>query len=104
MEIKNAAPLTGWRVGDAGFTIFGPKVEGAPAPRIILAGKDRAAVRLAAAAPELLAALEYVSKIIPAARNYFPKSVQNSDRFQLENACATVGAAIHAAKGASHDA
>lgn len=48
------APLTGWRVGDAGLTVFGPKVEGAIAPRVILTGKDRAAVRLAAAAPELL--------------------------------------------------
>jgi hypothetical protein len=47
------APLTGWRIGDAGFTVFGPKTD-EPAPRIILTGKDRAAVRLAAAAPDLL--------------------------------------------------
>lgn len=52
------APLTGWRIGDAGFTIFGPKVEGAISPRTLLTGKDRAVVRLAAAAPDLLAACE----------------------------------------------
>lgn len=51
------APLTGWRVGDAGLTVFGPKT-GAPSPRVLLTGKDRDVVRLAGAAPDLLAALK----------------------------------------------
>lgn len=53
-----------------------------------------------AAAPALLEALEYVEKLIPVARKYFPKSIRNSDSFQLENACATIGKAIHKAGGA----
>ena len=53
---KGPAPLTGWRVGDAGLTVFGPKTD-APAPRVLLTGTDRAVVRLAGAAPDLLEAL-----------------------------------------------
>jgi hypothetical protein len=54
---------------------------------------------LIAAAPEMLEALEYAAEIIKTARQYFPKSIQNSDRFQLENTCASVGKAIVHAKG-----
>lgn len=49
--------------------------------------------------PELAAALEVAERFIKTARHYFPKSVQNGDRFDLENACATVGAAIFKAEG-----
>ncbi|HEX5426550.1 MAG TPA: hypothetical protein VFW94_23585 [Candidatus Acidoferrales bacterium] len=41
-------------------------------------------------------ALDYAQKLIPTARRYFPKSIRNSDTFQLENACATLGSAIRA--------
>ena len=44
---------------------------------------------------ELVEALKYAEKIIPIARRYFPKSIKNSDTFQLENTCATIGKAIH---------
>lgn len=54
-----AAPLTGWRVGDAGHTVFGPKREDGGAPEILLTGKRRDVVRLAAAALDLLEVARY---------------------------------------------
>jgi len=55
--------------------------------------------RLIAAAPAMLEALRYAAELIPTARRYFPKSVKFSDRFQLENVCATIGKAIAQAEG-----
>lgn len=52
--------------------------------------------------PELLDALKYAYKLIPIARQFFPKSIRNSDTFQLENTCAMVGKAISKAE-APHD-
>jgi len=46
---------------------------------------------------ELLSALETAQKIIATARQYFPKSIRNSDRFALEAASAEIGKAIHKA-------
>jgi hypothetical protein len=46
-----------WRIGDAGFTVFGPPKPGA-LPETIAPVKNRANARLISAAPELLAALE----------------------------------------------
>ena len=54
--------------------------------------------QLLAAAPELLEACEYAAELIKTARRYFPKSIRNRDRFQLENVCATLGKAIRKAK------
>lgn len=36
-------------------------------------------------------ALNAASSLVEVARRYFPKSIQNHDRFQLENTCATIG-------------
>jgi hypothetical protein len=47
----------------------------------------------------MLEALKYAAEIIKTARQYFPKSVRNSDRFQLENTCAAIGSAIAKAEG-----
>ena len=47
---------------------------------------------------EMLQALEYAQEFIKLARRYFPKSIQHRDKFQLENACATIGKAIQRAK------
>lgn len=55
--------------------------------------------RLIASATELLAALEYAEKLIRTARQYFPKSIKNSDTFQLENTCAAIGKALGKARG-----
>ena len=70
--------------------------------KIIAAIRDDgrlADARLIAAAPVMLEALRYAAELIPTARRYFPKSVKFSDRFQLENVCATIGKAISQAEG-----
>ena len=43
-------------------------------------------------------ALKEAQKIISTARQYFPQSVQNADRFSLENTNATIGQAIASAE------
>jgi hypothetical protein len=48
---------------------------------------------------EMYEALEYAKQIISVARQYFPKSVNNSDRFQLENTCAAINKALVNARG-----
>jgi hypothetical protein len=47
---------------------------------------------------ELLDACKKAENIIRIARQYFPKSVKNNHRFELENACATILNAIHNAE------
>lgn len=54
---------------------------------------------LIAAAPELLEACKYAAELVKTARKYFPKSIKNSDRFSLENTCATINKAIARAEG-----
>ncbi len=54
---------------------------------------------LRATCNELAAALKYAGELIPVARNYFPKAINNSDRFTLENTCAAIGSALHKYKG-----
>jgi hypothetical protein len=44
---------------------------------------------LIAAAPDLLEACKVASDMMRLARRYFPKSIQNSDKFMLENVCAS---------------
>lgn len=48
---------------------------------------------------ELVQALQYAEELIRVARNHFPKSMRDSDKFQLENTCAAIGSALHKAKG-----
>lgn len=55
--------------------------------------------KLIAAAPELLEALRDAHNLIVIARNYFPKSIHNHDKFNLENTCAAIGKAIAKATG-----
>ena len=64
-------------------------------------GREQSAAnaRLIASAPEMLEALKYAAEIIKTARQYFPKSIKNSDCFQLNNACATINKAIEKAEG-----
>lgn len=50
---------------------------------------------------ELMTALKTAAKLVGNARQYFPKSIKNSDKFGLELACAEIGKAIHAAQGES---
>lgn len=46
-----------WRIGDAGYTVFGPP-NGNPSPETVAATTHKKNARLIAAAPELLAACE----------------------------------------------
>ncbi len=59
--------------------------------------RENAAMRLAH--EEMLEALKEAQKIISTAREYFPKSIKNTDRFNLENTCACIGTAIAKAEG-----
>lgn len=61
MNTQESSKLKGWRVGDAGFTVFA-----ADAPHILLTGKDRDVVRLAGAAPTLLETLAGMTRIVEA--------------------------------------
>ena len=60
---------------------------------------NQANAALIAAAPELLAACEMSAQLIKVARQYFPASIRNSDKFDLENTCAAILKAISKAKG-----
>lgn len=62
--------------------------------------ENQANAALIAAAPELLQALQLAAALIPTARKHFPKSIRNSDKFDLENSCATINTAIAKAGGA----
>ncbi len=56
--------------------------------------------RLDNAAPDLLEACRRALITIGVARKYFPKSIRNSDTFQLLNAGVTLNKAIRKAEGA----
>ena len=47
---------------------------------------------------DVLDALRAAQKLIETARRYFPKSVSNSDRFELELTCAAVTKALRQTK------
>lgn len=40
-------------------------------------------------------ALRCAAELIPTARGYFPKSIQNGDRLRLESTCAAIGKALN---------
>ena len=42
----------------------------------------------------LLQACKEAERLIVKARKYFPKSIKNSDKFELENTCATISRAL----------
>lgn len=54
---------------------------------------------LLAAAPEMLEALKNAACLIKCARQYFPKSMHNGNKFELEKINAMVCAAISKAEG-----
>jgi len=46
----------------------------------------------------IVEACKLAQDIIKTARQYFPKSIKNRDRFELENTNAAIGSALHAAR------
>ena len=54
---------------------------------------------LIASAPLMYEALKEADNLIKLARQYFPKSIRNSDTFQLETTCAAIGKAIAKVEG-----
>jgi hypothetical protein len=48
-----------------------------------------------AARAGMLAALREAAEFMTLARQHFPKSLRNSDKFKLETTCAAIGSAIH---------
>ena len=63
-------------------------------------GTSTANARLIAAAPELLGALKEARSVLETASRYFPKSIQNTDRFNLLNVLAnSVNPVIAKAEG-----
>jgi len=55
--------------------------------------------RLAILNTELVEVAKYAQEVIRIARRYFPKSIKNRDRFNLENTCAAIGKTIFKAEG-----
>lgn len=55
--------------------------------------------RLISACPDMYEALKYSAELIEVARQYFPKSIKTSDKFTLENTCATISKALAKAEG-----
>jgi hypothetical protein len=62
-----------WRIGDAGFTVFGPP-NGNPAPEVIAPCRHKKNTALIAAAPDLLAACK--SALVDLER-LFPDRLEN---------------------------
>lgn len=52
------------------------------------------AVHAANLYPELVVALELAQELTTTARQYFPKSMHNGDKFRLETTCAAIGTAL----------
>ena len=67
-----------WRIGDAGFTVFGPKTE-APSPRtvckLVSHGEREANAQLIALAPEMAEALRAIDGLMEC-ETYDPQDVQ----------------------------
>jgi hypothetical protein len=57
MEAKQSKGAAGWRVGDAGYTVFGPKVEGRVSPETIARVNKPQYAPLIAASPAMFAVL-----------------------------------------------
>lgn len=62
-------------------------------------GNHEANALLMSEAPNMLKALEQCQELIKIARQYFPKSLKNSNKFDLETCCAAIGKVIHNATG-----
>ena len=61
---------------------------------------DAGDAALIAAAPDMLAALKLAADMIEhASRRYYPKSIRNADRFELENVNAAIHTAIYKSQG-----
>ena len=60
---------------------------------------EKANARAIAEVPAMLEALEIAAVLIKTAREYFPKSVKNTDRFNLETANAAITSILKRIEG-----
>ncbi len=86
-----------WRVSESGNDVEQDSEAGFGICAMYADESSSANARLIAAAPELLEACKDALALVRKTRQYFPKSIKNSDKFTLENTCATLGTAIHKA-------
>ena len=67
-----------------GYTVSAPN-SGYSVAHLAGCNNEEADAVFIAAAPDMLRALQDAYKLLHIARRYFPKSIQNSDKFTLEN-------------------
>lgn len=67
-------------------------------------GRDRLArhiLSISDSNKDLLVVLKEAAELLETARQYFPKSIRNADKFHLLNVCASINKAIAKAEGSN---
>jgi len=90
-----------WEARERAYDSWFVSALGDDGDRVLVADKidGEANARLIAAAPKMLDALKDAERLIGLAKNYFPKSIRNSDKFTLLNTGASITKAIYRAEG-----
>jgi hypothetical protein len=84
---------------DAGSVEIGGESFNISVSATVLTPEGEKRLQIEEHAGELLAALKFAADLIPVARQRFPASIHNRDRFKLEQTCAAINSAIAKATG-----